>query len=164
MYMQQIDEARATAYRDLEEALARGERSERLDQHARMMRTVQYLGEHFADVPVIIAALLQTPDDAMINGGSIFPAVWSIQLAARALGVGTVPVGSLAFRQDEVFELLGVPPGEDWRLAATVTLSYPTGRWGVPERRPVHDVTYAERWGQRPDWTVPQPLWPSTDT
>jgi hypothetical protein len=45
-------------------------------------------------------------------------------------------------------------------LATFVALGYPTGRWGVPPRKPAHDVTFVERWGQRPSWTVPGPLWP----
>jgi hypothetical protein len=30
----------------------------------------------------------------------------------------------------------------------------------VAPRRPAHEVTFIERWGQPPTWTIPKPLWP----
>ena len=152
--------ARRGRYRDLEEAIARGERSERLDAHAAFMRSMVHLLDHFAEVPVFIAALIQSGENTIWPGGSIYPAVWSLQLAARAVGLGTVPVGSLARHQAEILPRLGVPLDDGWMLASIVALGYPTGRWGVAPRRPVHEVTFVERWGQRPAWTVPKPLWP----
>lgn len=162
LYREEVVKARQGPYRELEEALARGETSERLDAYERMMRSVQHLADRFAEVPVFILALVPCEDDKfwVTGGGSIYPAVWSIQLAARAYGIGTVPVTSLAFRQGEVFERLSVPQDEEWRLAACVALGYPTGRWGVPARKPAHKVTFAERWGGQPEWSVLEPLWP----
>jgi Acetokinase family len=66
----------------------------------------------------------------------------------------------LMIARHTIFPRLGVPEGEGWVLATFVALGYPTGRWGVPPRKPAHDVTFVERWGQRPSWTVPGPLWP----
>ncbi len=37
-----------------------------------------------------------------------------IQLAARAHGIGSVPVGSLARHRSEMFPRLGVPADEGW--------------------------------------------------
>jgi len=59
----------------------------------------------------LIAALIQSGENAIWPGGSIYPAVWSLQLAARAHGLGSVPVGSLARHQAEIFPRLGVPGG-----------------------------------------------------
>lgn len=156
--------ARQGRYRPLEEAIARGERSERLDAHAGFMRSMLHLADHLAEVPVFVAALIQSGENAIWPGGSIYPAVWSLQLAARACGVGSVPVGSLARHQDDVFPRLGVPANDGWMLASLVALGYPTGRWGVAPRRSAHDVTFVERWGQRPTWTIPKPLWPKETT
>jgi len=152
--------ARRGRYRPLEEAIGRGERSERLDAHAAFVRSMLHLVEHFAEVPVCIAPLIQSGENTIWPGGSIYPAVWSLQLAARACGLGSVPVGSLARHQAEILPRLGVPADDGWMLASIVALGYPTGRWGVAPRRPVHDVTFLERWGQRPTWAVPKPLWP----
>lgn len=155
-----IAAARRGRYRDLEEAIARGERSERLDAHAAFVRSMIHLQDHFVEVPVFIAALIRSGENTIWPGGSIYPAVWSLQLAARAAGLGSVPVGSLARHQAEILPRLGVPTDDGWMLASIVALGYPTGRWGVAPRRPVHEVTFVERWGQRPTWTVPKPLWP----
>lgn len=160
LFDQDIAAARAGRYRPLEEAMARGERSERLDAHAALVRSMLHLAEHFAEVPVFVAALIQSGENAIWPGGSIYPAVWSLQLAARACGLGSVPVGSLARHQAEIGPRLGVPLDDGWMLATIVGLGYPTGRWGVAPRRPAHEVTFAERWGQRPAWTVTRPLWP----
>ncbi len=146
LFREDVVVARRTRYRELEEALARGERSERLDAHAALVRSMLHLVEHFEAVPVFIAALIRSGENSIWPGGSIYPAVWSIQLAARALGIGTVPVGSLARHQSEIFPRLGVPEDEGWMLATFVALGYPTGRWGVPSRKPAHEVTFAERW------------------
>jgi nitroreductase len=156
-----IAAARQGRYRAFEEAIGRGERSERLDAHAGFMRSMLHLADHFTEVPVFVAALIQSGENAIWPGGSIYPAVWSLQLAARACGIGSVPVGSLARHQAEIFPRLGVPDTDGWMLASIVALGYPTGRWRVAPRRPAHDVTFVERWGQRPAWTVPKPLWPA---
>jgi nitroreductase len=160
LFREDVVTARRTRYRELDEAVARGERSERLDAHAAFIRSMLHLAEHFESVPVLIAALIRSGENTIWPGGSIYPAVWSLQLAARAHGIGSVPVGSLARHQAEIFPRLGVPEGEGWMLATLVALGYPTGRWGVPPRRPAHELTFVEHWGQRPSWTTPKPLWP----
>jgi hypothetical protein len=48
-------------------------------------------------------------------------------------------------------------------MAACVTLGYPTGRWGVGARRPVHEVTFRNTWGTPPGFEVPAPLWRPND-
>ena len=153
--------ARAGRYRALEDALARGERGERLDEHAAFVRSMLHLAAHFTEIPVLIAALIKSGENAIWPGGSIYPSVWSLQLAARAQGLGSVPVGSLARHQAEIFPRLGVPADEGWMLASIVALGYPTGRWAVAPRKPAHEVTFVERFGQRPAWTLSKPLWPN---
>ena len=119
-----------------------------------------HLCAHFAEIPLLVAPLIQSGENAIWPGGSIYPAVWSLQLAARAHGLGSVPVGSLARHQAEILPRLGVPDNEGSMLASIVALGFPTGRWGVAPRKPAHEVTFVERFGQRPTWTVPKPLWP----
>lgn len=160
LFREDVAVARRTRYRELEEAVARGERGERIDAHAAFMRSMLQLMERFEATPVFIAALIRSGENTIWPGGSIYPAVWSLQLAARALGIGSVPVGSLARHQSDIFPRLGVPDDEGWMLATVVALGYPTGRWGVAPRRPAHEVTFVERWGARPSWSVPKPLWP----
>jgi nitroreductase len=122
----------------------------------RIQRSAQHLADHFEDVPLYLFALAQ----ADRTGGSIFPAVWSAMLAARAEGIGTALTSVLgAFHADETLSALGVPAGEGWFNACCVSFGYPTGRWGVAERRPVHEVAYRNRWGTPVGFEVPGPLW-----
>jgi hypothetical protein len=44
-------------------------------------------------------------------------------------------------------------------MSSCVTMGYPTGRWGVAPRRPVHEVSYRNRWGAPVELEVPEPLW-----
>jgi nitroreductase len=122
----------------------------------RMKASAEHLAEHFGEVPLLLLAFVQHDT----SGGSIFPAVWSAMLAARGEGVGTALTSAMVLRADDVLEVLGVPPGEGWKLAACVTLGYPTGRWGVAERRPAHEVSFRNRWGVPLDFEIPGPLWP----
>ncbi len=49
-----------------------------------VQRSAQWLADHYEDVPLYLFAFVQHDP----SGGSIYPAVWSAQLAARAEGVG----------------------------------------------------------------------------
>ena len=48
---------------------------------------------------------------------------------------------------------------EGWNMAACVTFGYPTGRWGVAKRVPVHHVAHRNRWGAPLGLEIPEPLW-----
>ena len=87
--------------------------------------------------------------------------MWSAQLAARAHGVGSALTTVLSFlAKDEVVEILGVPQHEGWMNACCVSFGYPTGRWGVAERRPVDEVAARNRWDGPLGFEVPAALWP----
>ena len=94
------------------------------------------------------------------SGGSIFPATWSAMLAARAEGVGTALTSVFMFEMDPVLEILGVPKDKGWLFSSCVTFGYPTGRWGVAPRTPVHEVSYRNTWGAPLGFEIPEPLWP----
>jgi nitroreductase len=117
-------------------------------------RSADYLAHHFADVPLLLLAFGQGSSES-----SVYPALWSAMLAARAEGVGTTLTTVLSYNRDEVFELLGVPTDDDWRMYGCVTMGYPTGRWGVAKRRPLAEVTARNRWDQPAGFTSDEPLW-----
>ena len=80
-------------------------------------------------------------------------------LAARADGVGsclTLVMG--VFHHDEMLEILGVPAGEGWVTSGCVSFGYPTGRWAVAPRQPVHDVSYRNGWGTPSASRSPRPV------
>ncbi|MEO3861082.1 nitroreductase family protein [Acrocarpospora sp. B8E8] len=121
-----------------------------------VLKSAQHLADHFEAYPLMLVAF--TRNDP--SGGSIFPSVWSAQLAARAFGVGSALTTVLGlFHGEEAMRILGVPEGKGWQLACTVTFGYPTGRWGVAPRRPVHEVSYRNQWGEPVGFEIPEPLW-----
>lgn len=125
-------------------------------QVVRLVRSAKYLAEHFEEVPLLLFAFSRSNAD----GRSIYPAVWSAMLAARAEGVGSCLTTILELARDEVHALLGVPPDSGWEMACCVTLGYPRGPWGIAKRRPAHEVTYRNGWGQPPGFEIDEPLWP----
>ncbi|MCG5219838.1 nitroreductase family protein [Streptosporangium soli] len=126
------------------------------EQTLRVLRSAKHLADHFEGYPLLLFAF--TRNDP--GGGSIFPSVWSAQLAARAHGVGSALTSVLGiFHKEETFEILGVPGDKGWNLSCMVTFGYPTGRWGVAPRRPVHEVSYRNRWGEPVGFEIPEPLW-----
>lgn len=121
----------------------------------RMYRSASHLAEHFEDYPLILVAFARFDP----TGGSIFPAVWSGMLAARAEGVGSALTSVLALKLEETLEILGVPKGQNWNFACLVTLGYPTGHWGVAPRQPVHTVACRNGWDGDLGFEIPEPLW-----
>lgn len=143
-------------YKDRIDAAEADPDSAESTQMLRIKRSADWLADHFAEVPLFLFGFAQHDP----TGSSIFPAIWSAQLAARAEGVGSALTSVLLFRNDEVLAILGVPADEGWNMACCVSFGYPTGRWGVAARTPADDVTYRNRWGTAPGFEIPEPLWP----
>jgi len=126
-------------------------------QMLKVQRSAQWLADHFEQVPLFLFPFSQYDP----TGGSIYPAVWSAMLAARADGVGSCLTALLQFfHPDETFDILGVPKDEGWVLSGTVSFGYPTGSWGVAPRRAAHEVSHRNAWGAPVGFEVPEPLWP----
>jgi nitroreductase len=126
----------------------------------RVMRSSTWLAENFETVPLWIFFFSRNDP----TGSSIYPAVWSAMLAARADGIGTCLTTILgAFEAEKTLDLLSVPADRGWQLAAVVSCGYPTGRWAIAERKPVEEVTYANRWGEPLGFAVDGPLWSQAD-
>lgn len=149
----------STVYRD---RLERARSSPEDPDSASMLRvtaSAQHLADHFEDVPLFLLAFSRGDS----SGGSIFPAVWSAQLAARAEGAGSALTSVLGvIHGAEAMKILGVPPDSGWMMACCVCVcfGYPAGRWGVAARRPVHEVAYRNSWGTGLGVQIPRPLWP----
>ncbi len=123
----------------------------------KMVRSARYLAQNFEKCPLLLFAFSKFDS----SGGSIFPAVWSAMLAARAEGVGSALTSLLALRSDETQEVLGVPETEDWQMVCCVTMGYPTGRWDVAPRKPADSVAFRNQWGGNLELEIPEPLWPA---
>jgi nitroreductase len=124
--------------------------------HGRAARSGAYLARHFAAVPLLLIGFSRSRE-----GGSIYPALWSAMLAARAEGIGSALTTILgSYYADEVCAILGVPKDEGWQMHGVIPMGYPMGRWGVAQRRPAHEVAARNGWEGDLGFTVPEPLWP----
>ena len=122
----------------------------------KVQASAQHLADHFEAVPLFLAAFSRGDP----SGGSIFPAVWSAQLAARAEGVGSSLTSVLGiFHGAAASQILGVPQDKGWAMNCLVSFGYPTGRWGIAPRRPVHEVAYRNTWGTDIGFATSEPLW-----
>jgi nitroreductase len=124
----------------------------------KVQRSAQWLADHFAEIPLFLFPFCQHDP----TGSSIYPAIWSAMLAARAEGVGSCITAILQFfHPAETLEILGVPTDQGWILSGCVSFGYPTGTWDVAERVPVDKVSYRNTWGEDVGFSVPSPLWPN---
>ncbi len=156
LYKDAIAQLWKTVYADRLAAAAADPGAEESIQMVKVQRSAQWLADHFEDVPLFLFAFVQGDS----SGGSIFPAVWSAQLAARAEGIGSSLTSVLGFfHPKETLEILGVPEDKGWIMSCCVSFGYPTGRWGVADRRPVQEVAYRNRWGAPIGFEVDKPLW-----
>jgi nitroreductase len=136
------------------------------EQFRKLMTSGAYLWDHMGDAPVILvpcqARPVIPPREALpadvadmlesekayverIRGASIYPAVQNIVLACRALGLAATITTNHIRCEDEVKAVLGVP--DDIHTFAMMPIGWPLGRFGPVARRPVAEVTFADRWG-----------------
>ncbi len=134
-------------------AVASGNVDARTQQVVRVLNSTEHLAEHFHEVPLLVFGFSQTDQ----NPGSIWPALWSMCLAARAEGIGSTITTILnMYYAKEAGEILGVPTGEKWFMHGCLPMGYPTGKWGVPSRKPINKVCFHDTWG------TPVPFEPPT--
>ena len=80
----------------------------------------------------------------VISGGSIYPFVWNILLAARNEGYGGTPTTFIAANEKSLQTLLGVP--EQMAFAAMIPLGKPVKQLTRLSRKPVDEFAMLERW------------------
>ena len=156
MYRDAIGKLWEVPYRDRLEQARRTPGDPDSASLLRIQSSAQHLADHFEEVPLFLLGFSRGDS----SGGSIFPAIWSAQLAARAEGVGSALTSVLGiFHGDEAMRILRVPPDKGWVMNCCVSFGYPTGRWGIAQRRPVHEVAYRNAWGGELGFDVTEPLW-----
>jgi nitroreductase len=113
--------------------------------------SVQHLGEHMGDAPVLVIPCLRLAGGRLPSGnqaglwGSLLPAAWSYMLAARARGLGTAWTTLHLTYEDEVARLLGLPDGV--RQGALIPTAYYTGDGFRPAaRQPLDEVLHVNGW------------------
>lgn len=86
-----------------------------VDTTRRVISSAQYLADHMGEVPVHVIPCIAGRTDGMpvvmqaSIWGSLFPAVWSFQLAARARGLGTCFTTLHLIHEQDAADLLGIP-------------------------------------------------------
>lgn len=120
-------------------------------QTRRVFSSAVYLMEILKDVPVhVIPCISALPDNASRASwasqmGSIFPAVWSFNLALRARGLGTVLTTLHLEYEREVAELLGIP--QNVMQVGLLPVAYTKGTdFKAVERKPLKDIVHWENW------------------
>ena len=121
-------------------------------QTQRVFSSAMYLMERLQDAPVHVIPCLEgrLPDDtpaAAASGyfGSIYPAVWSFQLALRARGLGSCLTTLHLAHEKEAAELLGIP-GNVLQVAL-LPVAYTVGTNFKRASRPAPDtITHWNAW------------------
>lgn len=126
-------------------------------QTARVLDSATFLMDHLHEVPVHVIPCLKgrlaegAPSVVAASFfGSIYPAVWSFQLALRSRGLGSaLTTMHLAFEK-KAAELLGIP--DDVTQCGLLPVAYTVGDDFRPaERRPPEHITYWNAWKDAAD-------------
>ena len=119
-------------------------------QTQRVFSSAMYLMEHLHEVPVHLIPCIQgNPPNGLAGAGfyaSIYPAVWSFQLALRARGLGSCLTTLHLAHADEAAALLGIPDGIT--QTALLPVAYTVGTdFKLAKRSPVSEITHWNSWG-----------------
>ncbi len=121
-------------------------------QTRRVLDSAMHLTEVLARVPVLIVPWVdELPDGPRSTPpaslyGSIFPAIWSLQLALRSRAMGSTLTTPFGGKLDPLYrELLGLP--DTGTPVALLPVAYTIGDDFKPARRPpVEEITRWNRW------------------
>ncbi|MEO8539722.1 MAG: nitroreductase family protein [bacterium] len=121
------------------------------DKRARMVEAVRWQADHFAEIPALVIACLQVAlplresfSAGAGSGGSIWPGVQNLLLAARALGLAATPTTFAIADRKAASEVLGLP--EDILPFCLIPVGYPMGNFGPVTRKPVNEIMRWDRW------------------
>ncbi|NRA03849.1 MAG: nitroreductase family protein [Myxococcales bacterium] len=121
-------------------------------QLARVLDSALYLVEHLHRVPIHVIPCIRgkLPEGTPSAGyagffGSIFPSIWSFQLALRSRGLGSVLTTLHLAHAEEAAALLNIP--NDVTQAALLPVAYTQGTEFRPAaRRPINEIVYWDAW------------------
>jgi len=145
-YMQRTGAAAALANQDQLDA-----------RRARMLRMADQYAERLQEVPVhlVVGVRLddlaitdaKLPRPSIVGGASVYPFVQNLLLALRAEGLGAALTTLLVPAEEQVRELLEIPP--DIALAAHIGVGYRADPWPRSlSRRPRGECAFAARYGR----------------
>ncbi len=121
-------------------------------QTARVLESAIYLAENLQLAPLHVIPCLQgrPPEGTPLVGmaammASIFPAVWSFQLALRSRGLGSCLTSLHLFNEKEAADLLGIP--DDVFQVALLPVAYTKGtEFKLAKRPPPSNIMHWNQW------------------
>jgi nitroreductase len=104
------------------------------------------LADSIGDVPCIVFAM------SLRNGpaNSVIPAVQNMMLAARAIGIGSVPTTLHPSVMARFHTMFGIPDDVGFHLC--VPLGYPRGNFGPTVRKPTTETSFLNHWSAAVPW------------
>ncbi len=121
------------------------------EKRERMVEAVRWQADHFAEIPALIIACLQVAVPIRDSfsagagaGGSIWPGVQNLLLAARALGLAATPTTFAIADRNAAREVLNLP--EEIQPFCLIPVGYPIGKFGPVTRKPVSEIMRWDRW------------------
>lgn len=138
------------AYRDSARYAGRIGGPARQRVQARVASSAEWLAERMGQVPVhVLGCVTATAELPASNQaglwGSLLPAAWSYQLAARARGLGSAWTTLHLAYEAEIAALLGIPPPV--RQGVLLPTAYYTGgTFRAAPREPLDQVLHFDRW------------------
>jgi nitroreductase len=120
----------------------------------RMLDGAWHLASNLDRVPVLVVACIRgrvgatsTPAQAAALYASIYPAVWSLQLALRSRGLTSAMTTVHTERYEAMAEVLGIP--HNVTQAALIPIAHLLGEDLHPaRRRPVGEVAFLNHWAE----------------
>jgi nitroreductase len=121
-------------------------------QTARVYDSADWLADNLHKVPVFVIPCVEgRPPEGVPVGlqaaiwGSIYPAMWSFQLALRSRGLGSTLTTVHLFKEREIAEILGLP--DTILQCALLPVAYTKGTDFKPAARPpVSEITHWNGW------------------
>jgi nitroreductase len=112
----------------------------------RNYRSAMGLANDMKDAPCIVFALAMPPGWA----NSVMPAVQNLMLAARGLGIGSVPTTLHPKVMDRFQAMFKIP--KEMTFHFCIPLGYPRGNFGPNTRKPTSETTCLNQWGAPVPW------------
>jgi nitroreductase len=124
----------------------------RAETQMRVTASATYLAEHLHEVPVFVIPCLEGRTDnepiarQAAQWGTILPATWSLMLAARTRGLGSVFTTLHLVFEEEAARILAIPYA-DVMQCGLVPVAYSKGKEFKPApREPLETMLHWDRW------------------
>ena len=110
----------------------------------RNMKAAIYLAEHLHDAPILLFVAGWTRR-GQPQSQALFPAIQSILLACRAVGLGASLTTAHRAHGEEIDRLIGLDP-EKTPSIAMLPIGWPKGKYGKPTRRSIDTCFFVDEY------------------